>query len=232
MAVLFIIGFVFIVLGIYVTIKSSKKLKEGIPLILFGMVWWGIAGVLLFASTSETNGQLVMKIFLFIMGLVFATVGGNICFVKPLRRKKDMVDCYTIRGTQVDYTTSYSRKGRKLYKPIYSYYYNGEEKRLSGSISSNAAKYREIGRMVTIVINNKTGDVYCTEDASSERRLGAVFFLAGLGVLALFAYIINIGAIDNKNDGYNENGNTHKETGVIEGTSTYDLNLDSEGYSN
>ena len=72
-----------------------------------------------------------------------------------------------------------------LYSPVYGYYYNGEERILAGTVSSNSDKYRQIGRSVNIIINNRTGEIYCEDDAKFGIKSGSLFGIVGVIILVL-----------------------------------------------
>ena len=102
-----------------------------------------------------------------------------------MKRKKAMVDCHKVQGTQVDFIKKRGRDKGWIYTPIFEYYHNGQELQLQGTVSGNGSKYHNIGRKVTIVINDVTGETYCAEDMNDGKKMGVTFFGIGI-VLGVF----------------------------------------------
>lgn len=190
MGFLLLIGILFIALGIYVMINAKKKKqsdnkKGALALIGFGAIWCAICGLCMWVQSSEDAGNTVGVIFGYALSCIFICVGFNNTFIKPAKLKKDMVNCTVVQGSLIRYGTHRSREGNMLYSPVYGYYYNGEERILAGTVSSNSDKYRQIGRPVNIIINNRTGEIYCEDDAKFGRKSGSLFGIVGVIILVI-----------------------------------------------
>jgi hypothetical protein len=91
--------------------------------------------------------------------------------------------CQVVSGRVVDVRTRTQRKdGRTytMYTPVYNFYYDGNEYTLISPNSSNSPKNATPGRNVSIVINEKTGKLYCREDES--RGLFIIFGIVGVAI--------------------------------------------------
>ncbi len=119
----------------------------------------------------------------------FALIGSGIYLsvIKPMRRKRAMIHCRTVQGTQVDFIKEKhgsKRKGyRVVYKPIYEFVDRGEVVRIEGELGDSTSRFRQIGRVVTIVINDENGEKYCLEDMAGIRKVAG--FITVVGVLVL-----------------------------------------------
>lgn len=165
-------------------LKNSNK-SGGWAFIIFGVLWCLIIGAAMWAEYSKESSEGIGIVFGYVISVAFILIGANMVILKPLKLKRDMVNCQVVPGSLIDYTVKRGKKGRKLYCPIYGYYYNGEDRTVSASISSNLRKYTQIGRQVSIIINAKTGEVYCKEDANDERGMGVIFGILGLAAFVL-----------------------------------------------
>ncbi len=167
--------------------ESDVKTNEGAgPYIMIasGLVICAIMILVLWMQNSEANSQVGARIFGYIISVVFVLVGAWVGIGTPLRRKKEMLNCHTVPGVLVDYKAEDDDNGTS-YFPVYEYYVYGEPRRIGSPVGGSANKYRQLGRQVTIVINDKTGEVYCAEDNKTSGKLGILFLVIGLGVLAL-----------------------------------------------
>ena len=159
---------------------SPKSSKGPYLIIAFGAIISLIVAtpvISLFVTDYEKG---FMAVLMFVMVAVFIISGGYISIIKPYKRKQEMVNCHTVQGQIVDYKTERGSEGGHMYTPIYGYYYNGEEHRLESDVSSNTEESRQIGREVTIVINNATGESYCLEDMNTGRGMGIIFLIVGI----------------------------------------------------
>lgn len=167
---------------------DQSKGKGPLVLIIFGAIWTAIIGLVMYMTIVPEASDFVGSIIAAFMCLVFVGVGGYLSILGPIKRKKELPNCYVTEGRMVDYLTKRSRSNGKtntLYTPIYEYYYHGQVRTYESTISSNSSKHRQIGRVVTIVENPYTGKVYCKEDEASSSRLGFVFFVVGILILGV-----------------------------------------------
>lgn len=208
---------------VQLTSNVNSNIKGGWAIIGFGAIWCALLALPMLAQTSEKAGEIIGSIFAFGLPLLFVVIGFNLSVVKSMKIKKEMVHCTTVQGRIVDYRTKRSRKHGTTYQPAYGFFYNGEERTIWGSVSSNSSKYRQLGRQVTIVINNKTGDVYCREDQNFSKRFGIMFGLFGLFILIVVCASFFAGDGMSMYNGSSDSGYTRDDT--------YSLQLNSDGYS-
>ena len=71
--------------------------------------------------------------------------------------------------------------------PIYEYYYNGEKKKLRGTIGGTSKKYREIGREVTIAVDRENGNAYCLDDEKEIQVIGIIVVICTMAFMLLIA---------------------------------------------
>ena len=141
-------------------------------------------------------GKDVFKIgFGFFACGLFAFVGLYLAVLRPHKLNKELVHCELVDGEVVDVVKSgrsnsgNRHRGSVMYSCVYGYQYGGKQRTIKSSTASNANGPFMIGRKVTIVINHKTGVVYCAED---EKNLipGIIFMLFGLGGIAVMMYML------------------------------------------
>lgn len=206
----------------------KSKVKESLFVIGFGVIWCTIIGLAMWMQTSKEAAQIGGMILAYGIAITFVCIGLYGLIVMPIKRKKSMEDCKIIPGKQVDFTVRRGKKGRKLYNPIYGFYYNGMEQTIHSSMSSNTSKYRQIGRPVNIIVNEKTGVICCAEDVSSTRKMYILFGVMG-------AVVLTIMVLSNFTD-VSQNGDNSRENSVDYSYEyeTYNdklLDVNSEGYS-
>lgn len=211
----------------------QNKSKDGWIAIGFGVLWSAIIGLVMWMQQSETGSEIGGRIFGYGISITFVCIGLYALIIKPIKNRKQMGDCQEVPGRIVDFTTRRgSKRNRKLYCPIYGFYYQGMEQTIHGTISSNTDKYRQIGRKVTIVINNKTGQIYCAEDEKTGRNMELLFGAVGMLFLTilLLADFTDVLPADNNNNNNNKSGySSDEEAGNDYNNQLLDLN--SDGYS-
>ncbi len=196
---------------------SEKGSKGPYILMAFGAM---ISLLVFFAEWSEKSeavrgGFTTVLSYLVVFALIFG--GAFLAIIRPMRRKKELAECRKVPGKLVDYyRDSHGRgRGESIYKPIYEFYDKGETVRIEGEQSSNGSRNRQIGREVTIVINDRTGERYCLDDVDGIRKVA--FICMAFGVLVLIVLI--------------SKGGVSSNTDSVIGRSGYDLELNEEGYS-
>ena len=154
-------------------------------LIGFGVIWCMIFVLAYLMTTNTSAGEIAKYVMIYGMSLLFIAVGVGLVIVQPVKRKRELERSRMVEGTLVEYITKHGRgKEMDVHCPVYEYYYNGEFKRLKSNVAGSSDKYRQIGRKVTIVINEATGNVYCKEDQGSGVIMGIVFAVFGV-IIAL-----------------------------------------------
>lgn len=97
--------------------------------------------------------------------------------------------------TVVDVRVSRSRGKRggvnKVYAPIYSFYYDGDDHRLCSSLATNLKQRSRVGRRTNIFIDERTGKIYNPDDEAK------IFFiiLGGIGIMFFGASLFNLGIL-------------------------------------
>lgn len=153
----------------------------GILLIMFGLVFGSAALAEIYMPQGTESTNKFGMLFAFGVAILFAMIGIYGGIIQPVKRKREMEFCQVVSGRVVDVITRTRRKdGRTytMYTPVYGFYYDGNEHTLTSSMSSNSSKRGTIGRNVSIVINEKTGKLYCREDES--RGFFLIFAIAGV----------------------------------------------------
>ena len=176
------------------------------------------------AARSPEFSDKFMTFFCYLIAVVFIIAGGYISVIQPTRRKKNMSDCHTVPGKLIDFRRERSDDSY-VYRPIYGFYHDYQDMSIEGKVAGNGRKYRQIGRKVTIVINDATDEIYCLEDSNDGKKLGFIFLVAGILLLG-FLVARDFGGFfggseSQKNIGKNNVSNVGAE-----------LKLNSDGYSN
>lgn len=135
-----------------------------------------------------------------------------------------MSDCHTVPGKIIDFRRERSDDSY-VYRPIYGFYHDYQDMSIEGKVAGNGRKYRQIGRKVTIVINDATDEIYCLEDSNDGKKLGFIFLVAGILLLG-FLVARDFGGFFG---GSEAQKNTGKNNVSSVGT---ELKLNSDGYSN
>ncbi len=197
---------------------SEKGSKGPYVLMGFGVM---ISLLVLFAELAKSSVAISDGFTTFLsyfVALALILGGAFLAIIRPMRRKKEMVNCRTVSGKLVEYyRDSHGRNRREsTYRPIYEFYDNGELVRIEGEQSSNGSRNRQIGREVTIVINDRTGEKYCLDDMAGIRKVALICLV--FGVVVLFILI-----------GKDFGGDRGDALNI--GQSGYDLKLNEAGYS-
>ena len=154
-------------------------------LIGFGVLWCVIMGLCAVIQYSDTYGGIVGEIMGYAICIGIVIAGFCISVIGPRKRKKEMENCHMVKGHIADYKKHSSHDEPVSYTSIYEFYDNGENVRIEATVSGTSKKYCQIGREVTIVINDVTGKVYCKEDANESKKLGWIFLIVGIIFLTL-----------------------------------------------
>lgn len=204
------------------TVEFPKNISEkgsAGPYILMGFGAM-ISMLILFAELAK-NSAAISAGFTIVMSyfLAFALIfgGGFLAFIRPMRRKREMVNCRTVPGRLADYYRDSHGRGACTYKPIYEFYDNGVLMRIEGEQSSSGSRNRQIGREVTIVINDRTGEKYCLDDVGGIRNVALICMAFGVLVLLLINVKDFNGAGDSGSQSIDRSG--------------YELELNEQGYS-
>lgn len=166
----------------FVAKSMDNAYAVGSFFIVFGLCLCLWTAVCIYCVEGGANVGIILP---FAVTFLFTYVGFYGGILQPAIRKKQMVDCRKVTGIVVDPNLSRGNSSNMVSAPIYSFYYEGNEYRMRSIVSSSSAKRAVPGRRVNIVINEKTGEVYCVEDQSIG--VSIVFGIIGLlvGVFTL-----------------------------------------------
>jgi len=167
--------------------QRKNNIIGGLLAIVFGVIWCLISGVVLMPDL----GVLFGKVCGYLLAISFICAAFYNLVIVRKKNEKDKIHDYKVKGSVIDSTSHISYSGsrnNRVYCPIYEFRYNGEPHTISSSVSSNIKSHYQIGREVDIVINKKTGKIYCEQDVKSFDIFYVIMGLAGvigLGVLLL-----------------------------------------------
>ena len=162
----------------------SKGKTYPIVFMVMGLITMALDGVLIFSKAYSID------LVPFIMGIgvlvIFAIVGIWLSFIRPFGRKKFIKNSDIVEGVLVDfvkagYADSKNTRHRKFnFSAVYEYSYGGVTQRFRSSASGNTGEHTELGRTVSLAVNNETGEVMCLEDDKALSFVGIVFLLFGV----------------------------------------------------
>lgn len=173
------------------TYRSKGKIYP-ITFMVMGLVTI-VIDVILIVSKSYGVDEVPM-----IMGagvlVIFTVLGFWLSFIRPFSRRKFIKKSDIVEGVLVDYIRAgYSnindkhRSRTSNFSAIYEYTYGGITQRFRSSASGNGGIHTELGRKVSLAINNETGEVLCLEDDKGLTFVGIVFLLFGvIGAIVIY----------------------------------------------
>lgn len=180
---------------LYLESELKKQGKSfGVAFVIMGMVVTAI-GILLEASRIVDESMAAMGFGAFASG-VFLFIGIWLSFVVPYKRKKNLKNCDIVEGKVVDFIESgiSSRKNSRridvMYASIYEYSYGDMVHRYRSATASTRRGSVDIGRKVSISVNNATGEVYCLEDEKSGAFMGILPMIIGLAGFIVIGCIL------------------------------------------
>ena len=130
----------------------------------------------------------LLTFFVYFIFLATLFVGIFDAFITPGRREKAMDNCRKVEGNVVDVKKRGGVSKVPSFKPTYAFYQDGEAVRIKSTISFSNAKSCTIGKKVTIVINDITGEKYCLEDMKETKKVGYGAIVCGLILCAFLIY--------------------------------------------
>lgn len=170
--------------------KEAEKISAKYDILLFlavFLIFAVVLGLVIQARKSggwSENTKLILGYFI---GILFTGIGvlGIRSKINMTRKMQNMV---SRTGVQVDYVTRYRRSSDRwvnTYSPVYEYEWGGEQKRIGSSVSASGKKYRAIGRKVHILVDPRTGEAFCQEDAKTGGNFMLFFGGVGIAILAV-----------------------------------------------
>lgn len=166
-------------------VKKSKKGVWAYWVLIAGLLWSALIGLCMWMEESPNQDKIIVIIVACLLCMFFVVVGFYFGIIKPIKRKMEMVNCHTVQGSIIDFTTSASHNVGLVYFPIYGFTYNGKEMRIKAISGSNDRSNTEIGKPVNIVINRETEEMYCLEDSKSSRNVGILLIVLGVFFLSI-----------------------------------------------
>lgn len=203
---------------------APKDNKGPLILIAFGELWCAIILAAARAERSPAFSEKFMLFFSYALAIVFIIVGAYVAIIQPARRKRNMSDCHTVPGKLIDFRRERSDDSY-VYRPVYGFYHDYQDMSIEGKVAGNGRKYRQIGRKVTIVINDATDEIYCLEDSNDGKKIGFIFLIIGVLLLG-FLVARDFG-------GYFGGSETQKNSGKndVSSSAAVKLNLNGDGYA-
>ena len=169
--------------------------------ITIGIVWMLIS---IGATVGSFFGNIPISfkpIIGMLIGMLFFMVGLYASIILPVANKKNMRYCDIVEGEIVDFIKNGSTAKESIrdrthtsYAAIYEYEYGGRKSRIRSSGSSTTGEYTELGKKVSIVVNHKTGEVYCIEDKKNLTGMGIVFIIFGIAIVGIMIVLIAKGS--------------------------------------
>lgn len=174
------------------TYRSKGKVYP-IVFMVMGLITMALDGVLIYSKTYSID------LIPFVMGIgilgIFVLFGFWLSFIRPFGRRKFIKNSDIVDGVLVDFIRAgYSNTNRHGHRrdcnfsAIYEYTYGGVTQRYRSTASGNTGAHTELGRKVSLAVNNNTGEVMCLEDDKALSFIGIFFLLFGVigGIVIYF----------------------------------------------
>lgn len=178
----------------------DEEKKYPIVLIAFG-IYFLLNTIISYVGLYTNNGKaLIGLIGGTTIACIFIFLGAWISIIRPHKMNKNMVHCEKVEGRIADVVRQGKIGGNfdhghhhhsQSYSYLYEYEYGGVKRTIKSKTASNTHTHAAIGRKVEIVINHKTGDVFCMDDEKTGVGLGIVLLI--FGVLAIPAVLFICG---------------------------------------
>ena len=177
----------------------NEEKKYPIVLIAFG-IFFLLVTLLFLTKAFVRGGEVLIGLFACLaFSSVFIFVGLWLSFIRPHQLNKNMIHCERIEGRIADVVRQGTIGSHEFgdcddiaYAYIYEYEYGGVKRTIKSKTSSAAHTHAEIGRKVEIIINHKTGDVFCMDDEKSGAGIGIVALIIGTLAIPGVIYFISV----------------------------------------
>lgn len=178
----------------------DEEKKYPVVLVAFG-VFFLLLLLIIFLAANITNGKAVTGLgFGCMAGGIFIFIGIWLSLIRPHKINKDMIHCEKVEGRIADtvrqgitgYIGNGSRHRQRTYSYVYEYEYGGVTRTLKGRTSSNTYSHADIGKKVVIVINHKTGDVFCMDDEKTGVGMGIAVLIFGIAVIPFALFVSGV----------------------------------------
>ena len=176
-------------------LEVEKSSVSELPKVLgiFGIVVMVIDAIVFFFNSPGLDERARAHLIGIAMLIPFLAVGLYLCVILPNKRNKRSYNCEMVTGVLVDYVRTSAVRltlwGKKSFTsmPIYEYYYNGEKRKLRGTVGGTSKKYREIGREVTIAVDREKDKAYCIDDEKVMQVYGTFIVICIVALMVLIA---------------------------------------------
>ena len=186
-------GQYFLIFGLIPLIKAEKFEKLiSIPFLATGICCIVIPFFVMNPQLlpKEINWDYVIVILLL---LAFVLAGCCAAFIPLYNRKRLKMICnYSVIAKIVEYDISKSDKGNTLYCPIYGFWYNGQDRKVSNNYYTNIG-VKEIGTECELMINPENPEEFYIENSKAYLIPVVIGILVVAFVLPLLIYVINNG---------------------------------------
>lgn len=176
----------------------DEEKKYPIVLIAFGFFFLLIT-LISFVSQNIKSGEALIGVGGgLVIGGIFTFVGLWLSIIRPHKINKNMIYCEKVEGRIADVVRhgrignyEYGDRNNIAYAYLYEYEYGGVKRTIKSRTASNTHSHASIGKKVEIIINHKTGDVFCMDDEKTGVGLGIVFLIFGIVIMTGMIFFIS-----------------------------------------
>ena len=176
----------------------DEEKKYPIVLIAFG-IFFLLITLISFVSQNIKSGEALIGVGgALIIGGIFTFVGAWLSIIRPHKINKNMIYCEKVEGRIADVVRhgrignyDYGDRDNIAYAYLYEYEYGGVKRTIKSRTASNTHSHASIGKKVEIIINHKTGDVFCMDDEKSGVGIGIVFLIFGVAIMSGMIFFIS-----------------------------------------
>lgn len=197
------------------TNRLSGILILGVCILMLALVlflWW------MDVEYDGEKPQWFIHGFGYFVSILFIAVGVS-GMVRWKRLEKHVAGMQVLEGVQVSFREEWSTDSDgdriRIYYPVYEYELMGEKRRYESRMGGNAKKYRQVGRVVHMLWDHGTDEVFCREDEKSSFGMQAIFGAVGFLTLLLMLYL-SFGSAETGNGSGAGHG---ADSGTVEGSS-------------
>lgn len=176
----------------------DEEKKYPIVLIAFG-IFFLLITLISFVSQNIKSGEALIGVGGgLVIGGIFTFVGLWLSIIRPHKINKNMIYCEKVEGRIADVVRhgrignyDYGDRDNIAYAYLYEYEYGGVKRTIKSRTASNTHSHASIGKKVEIIINHKTGDVFCMDDEKSGVGIGIVFLIFGIVIMTGMIFFIS-----------------------------------------
>ena len=176
----------------------DEEKKYPIVLIALG-IFFLLITLISFVSQNIKSGEALIGVGGgLVIGGIFTFVGLWLSIIRPHKINKNMIYCEKVEGRIADVVRhgrignyDYGDRDNIAYAYLYEYEYGGVKRTIKSRTASNTHSHASIGKKVEIIINHKTGDVFCMDDEKSGVGIGIVFLIFGVAIMIGMIFFIS-----------------------------------------